>query len=79
MKAPPNGVRIVMEAICVLKDIKPEKVTDAATGKKVEDYWPPAKKLLGDMKFLEGLLKYDKVKFEKLKLWSFFFIDIFTY
>ena len=61
MKAPPNGVRIVMEAICVLKDIKPEKVADAATGKKVEDYWPPAKKLLGDMKFLEGLLKYDKV------------------
>ena len=60
MKAPPNGVRIVMEAICVLKEIKPEKVADA-NGKKVEDYWPPAKKLLGDMKFLEGLLKYDKV------------------
>jgi dynein heavy chain len=61
MKAPPNGVRLVMEAICVLKDIKPEKVTDAATGKKIEDYWKPAQKMLGDMKFLDSLLTYNKV------------------
>ena len=26
----------------------------------VEDYWAPAKRLLGDMKFLERLKKYDR-------------------
>jgi len=26
----------------------------------VEDYWPSAKKLLGDLKFLDGLKEYDK-------------------
>ena len=26
----------------------------------IEDYWPPAKRLLGDLKFLERLKKYDR-------------------
>ena len=26
----------------------------------VEDYWPAAKKLLGDMRFLDSLKEYDK-------------------
>ena len=26
----------------------------------VQDYWGPSKRLLGDMKFLEGLKTYDK-------------------
>ena len=30
-----------MEAVCILKGIKPEKETDA-NGKKIDDYWPPA-------------------------------------
>lgn len=29
-------------------------------GKKIEDYWGPSKKLLGDMKFLESLKAFDK-------------------
>lgn len=29
-------------------------------GGTVEDYWGPSKRLLGDMKFLEGLLLFDK-------------------
>ena len=62
MKSPPYGVRLVMEAVCVLKGIKPERVPDpSGSGKKIEDYWGPSKKLLGDMKFLEGLTTYDKV------------------
>ncbi len=59
MKQPPPGVRLVMEAICVIKSIKPERVNDAA-GKKVDDYWKPSLKLLSDMKFLESLQTYDK-------------------
>eukprot|EP00055_Hartaetosiga_balthica_P017752 m.122337 g.122337 ORF g.122337 m.122337 type:complete len:4010 (-) comp9395_c0_seq2:1066-13095(-) len=59
MKAPPAGVKLVMEAVCVMKGIKPEKITDP-TGQKVTDYWGPSKKVLGDMKFLESLRTYDK-------------------
>jgi len=35
-------------------------VTESGTGKKIEDYWGPSKRVLGDMKFLEGLLNFDK-------------------
>lgn len=62
MKSPPAGVRLVLEAVCVLKSIKPERVPDpSGSGKKIEDFWGPAKKMLGDMKFLESLHNYDKV------------------
>ncbi|KAK5619233.1 hypothetical protein CRENBAI_020307 [Crenichthys baileyi] len=54
-------VKLVMAAVCVMKDIKPDKITDpAGTGKKVLDYWGPSKKLLGDMNFLRDLKEYDK-------------------
>lgn len=62
MKSPPNLVRLVMESVCVLKGIKPERVPDpSGSGKKIEDFWGPSKKMLGDMKFLESLHQYDKV------------------
>nr|XP_029135329.1 dynein heavy chain 7, axonemal [Labrus bergylta] len=61
MKSPPTAVKLVMEAICILKGIKPDQIPDpSGSGKKVEDFWGPAKKLLGDMKFLQSLHKYDK-------------------
>lgn len=59
MKSPPPGVRLVMEAICVIKGIKPERVTDPS-GKKIDDYWKPSQKILGEMKFLESLQTFDK-------------------
>ena len=61
MKSPPAGVKLVMEAICVMKDMKPVKIQDPANpGKKIEDYWGPSKALMSDMKFLESLKVYDK-------------------
>lgn len=59
MKQPPAGVKLVLEAICVMKNVKPERINDAS-GKKVDDYWKPSLKLLSDMKFLESLQTYDK-------------------
>jgi len=36
MKNPPAGVKLVMESVCVMKGIQPEKVNDpAGTGRKV--------------------------------------------
>lgn len=61
MKSPPAGVKLVMEAICILKGIKPDRIPDpSGSGKKMEDFWGPAKKLLGDMKFLQSLHEYNK-------------------
>ncbi|KAK9514800.1 hypothetical protein VZT92_025488 [Zoarces viviparus] len=61
MKNPPPGVKLVMSAVCVMKDIKPDRIADpTGTGKKVFDYWGPSKKLLSDMNFLRDLQNYDK-------------------
>ena len=61
MTNPPAGVKLVMSAVCVMRDIKPEKINDpAGTGKKILDFWGPSKKLLGDMNFLNYLREYDK-------------------
>ena len=61
MKAPPAGVRLVMEAVCVIKGMKPDRVPDASTGKKIDDYWRTSLRVLGDMHFLESLISFDKV------------------
>lgn len=63
MKSPPSGVKLVMEAVCILKGVKPDRIPDpSGSGKKIEDYWGPSKKLLGDLKFLQSLKEYDKVQ-----------------
>lgn len=35
-------------------------VTEPGSGKKIEDYWGPSKRVLGDLKFLDGLVSFDK-------------------
>ncbi|XP_073981598.1 dynein axonemal heavy chain 7-like isoform X2 [Rhodnius prolixus] len=61
MKSPPKGVKLVMEAICVIKDVKPDRIPDPdGSGRMIEDYWGPSKRILGDMKFLDSLINYDK-------------------
>ena len=62
MKNPPFGVKLVMEAVCVIKGIKPDRIPDpSGSGKKIEDFWGPSKRMLGDLKFLESLQTFDKV------------------
>ncbi|KAK1794827.1 hypothetical protein P4O66_009897, partial [Electrophorus voltai] len=61
MQNPPPAIKLVMESICVMKGIKAERKPDpGGSGKMIEDYWGPSKKLLGDMKFLENLKAFDK-------------------
>uniref|UniRef100_A0A3P8VG82 Dynein axonemal heavy chain 7 n=1 Tax=Cynoglossus semilaevis TaxID=244447 RepID=A0A3P8VG82_CYNSE len=61
MKNPPGPVKLVMESICIMKGIKPEKKPDpSGSGKMVEEFWGPSKKLLADQKFLENLKTYDR-------------------
>ena len=48
MRHPPTIVKLVMEAVCVMKQIAPVKKLDMATGKMVDNYWQAAQKILGD-------------------------------
>lgn len=62
MQRPPPGVKLVIEAVCIMKGIKPKKVPGERPGSKVDDYWEPGKGLLQDPgRFLESLFKFDKV------------------
>ncbi|GAB1605521.1 dynein axonemal heavy chain 1-like isoform X5 [Argonauta hians] len=61
MQRPPEGVRLVIEAVCIMKGAKPKRVPGEKPGTKIDDYWEPGKQLLQDPgKFLESLFKYDK-------------------
>ncbi|CAH8511378.1 unnamed protein product [Dicrocoelium dendriticum] len=61
MMRPPEGVRLVIETVCIMKDVKPKKVAGDKPGVKVDDYWEPGKTLLQDPgKFLDSLLNFDR-------------------
>ncbi|XP_037363374.1 dynein axonemal heavy chain 3 isoform X2 [Talpa occidentalis] len=61
MQNPPGPVKLIMESICVMKGLKPERKPDpSGSGKMIEDYWGVSRKILGDLKFLESLKTYDK-------------------
>lgn len=63
--APPQPIRLALEAACIMLGVKPRMV-DLAVGKggqtvKVPDYWEKSRKLLSDYKkFLLSLEKYEK-------------------
>ena len=60
MKNPPSGVKIVMEAICVMKSVKP--VVTRSGGKTVYDYWESSKKVLADPKYVNWIYSFDSEK-----------------
>lgn len=43
MQNPPAGVKTVMEAVCIMKGIKPKRKDGEKPGQKIDDYWEPAK------------------------------------
>lgn len=58
---PPAVVKLVMESICVMLGLKPERKPDpSGSGKMIEDFWGTSQKVLGDLKFLDKLKQYDK-------------------
>lgn len=56
MKSPPGGVKLVMEAVCVMRGIKAVRMKDPNSGKMVEDFWEASKKMLMEPDFLQVLL-----------------------
>ena len=62
MKQPTAPVLRVMEAICIMLGVKPDKIKDPGGGTgKIDDYWGPAQKVvLADASLLQNLESYDK-------------------
>jgi len=63
LKTPPSGVKLTMEACCIMFGVKPVKVNDPDNvGKKLNDYWQAAQKsvLQNANKLLEDLKNFDK-------------------
>ena len=59
--SPPALVKLVMEGVCVMLSKRPDRVPDPNdNSKRIEDYWGPSKKLLGESSFLQSLKDYDK-------------------
>ncbi|CAM9544257.1 unnamed protein product [Chrysoparadoxa australica] len=60
---PPGGVKLTMEALCIMFTIKPEKAADPDNpGKKINDYFAAAKKnlLSNANKLLADMQNFDK-------------------
>jgi len=66
---PPDGVRFVCEAVCVMLGEKPlrDKDPDDPT-KKFNNYWPPSQKMMGDKMFIDRLKSYDKDNIDPKKI-----------
>ncbi|CAF3858466.1 unnamed protein product, partial [Rotaria magnacalcarata] len=61
MQQPPSTVRKVLASVCVLTNRQPDRKHDPNNpGKKIIDYWAPAKKALGEMDFINQLKTFDK-------------------
>ena len=60
MTKPPPGVRLTMEAVCIMLAVEPDMVKNPnAPPYKIPDYWGPAKKkVLNDLNFLNKLRNY---------------------
>ncbi|KAL0205536.1 hypothetical protein P9112_000843 [Eukaryota sp. TZLM1-RC] len=56
MRNPPKPVRLVLEAICIMKQVKPVR----KPGTKEKDYWEPSTKMLANVtEFFNSLYQYD--------------------
>lgn len=50
-----TAVKLVLEAVCILKGVKPIRMKDPQSGQMVESYWQASQKMLVDEDFLQSL------------------------
>jgi len=61
LSKPPEKIRMVCKAVCIMLDIKPVRVPDPENPtKRIMDYWGPSQKMLADAGFINSLMMYDK-------------------
>ena len=58
---PPEKIRTVCKAVCIMLKIPPQRIPDPADpSKRIMDYWGPSQKMLSDPSFIQQLQEYDK-------------------
>ncbi len=58
---PPEKIKLVCKAVCILLDIKPNRIPDPDDPtKRIMDYWGPSQKMLAQANFIQSLMNYDK-------------------
>ncbi|XP_077275648.1 dynein axonemal heavy chain 1 [Temnothorax americanus] len=61
MKRPPVGVLLVIEAMCIVNNVKPNKLPGKLPGEKILDYWTPGSQMLADpIHFLHTMSHFKK-------------------
>merc|ERR1719181_2442054 len=63
LKKPPGGVKLALEAICIMFQVKPVRKNDPdQLGKKFDDYWEPSQTIVlkDAKKLLDDLFTFDK-------------------
>lgn len=66
LSKPPEKIRMVCRAVCIMLGIKPVRIPDPEDpSKRIMDYWGPSQKMLADSGFLNSLLSYDKDNMDK--------------
>ena len=61
LKKPPEKIRMVCKAVCILQEIPPVRIPDPDDpSKRIMDYWGPSQGMLGKPDFLDSLMNFDK-------------------
>ncbi|KAL2745195.1 dynein axonemal heavy chain 1-like [Vespula maculifrons] len=61
MKRPPVGVLLVIEAMCIVNNVKPNRLVGKQPGEKILDYWTPGSQMLADPgHFLNMMVNFNK-------------------
>ena len=61
LRQPTLSIKLIMEALCILKGVKADKLPDGGPGgRMMDDYWGPSKRLLGEQKFATDLALFEK-------------------
>ena len=58
---PPDKIKMVCRAVCIMLDIKAVKIPDPNDpSKRIMDYWGPSQRMLSQSDFIKQLMDYDK-------------------
>ncbi|KAI4500001.1 hypothetical protein M0802_004871 [Mischocyttarus mexicanus] len=61
MKRPPVGVLLVIEAMCIVNNVKPNRLPGKLPGEKILDYWTPGSQMLADAgHFLNIMVNFNR-------------------
>jgi dynein heavy chain len=68
-KKPPETIKLICEAVCVMLGIKAQRIPDPDDpSKRIMDFWGPSQTMLAEKDFIATLKKYDKDNIDPKKV-----------